>query len=280
MKDIDNKIVLSVLLTVHNRREKTLECLRHLYKNNFKNIELKVFLTDDGSTDGTASAITNEVPDVRIIQGDGNLYWNRGMECAWKCALKVETKIDYFLWLNDDTLLYKDAVNLLLNSALNLSENAIIVGSTQSEEGELSYGGRLNDIKCSIIKPQKKLVKCDTFNGNIVLIPKNVVDQIGIIDHYFIHSFGDIEFGLRAKKNGINSYIAPGILGVCNRNEGIPKYLDSRRSISERLRALYSPLGKNPSEFFYLDRKYRGLRIAVLRYIKLHINSIFPFIVN
>ena len=45
---------IAVILTVHNRKMKTLECLSSLFKehNNFE-----VFLTNDGCTDGTSEVI-------------------------------------------------------------------------------------------------------------------------------------------------------------------------------------------------------------------------------
>ena len=55
---------IAVLLTCFNRKEKTLSCLAGLYESqrvyyerNSSPIELEVFLTDDGCTDGTAQAV-------------------------------------------------------------------------------------------------------------------------------------------------------------------------------------------------------------------------------
>lgn len=51
---------IAVLLTCFNRKEKTLACLAGLYESqkvynerNSTPIEMEVFLTDDGCTDGT-----------------------------------------------------------------------------------------------------------------------------------------------------------------------------------------------------------------------------------
>ena len=46
---------IAVLLTVYNRRDKTLYCLDRLYhQENMDNYKVDVFLTDDGSTDVTS----------------------------------------------------------------------------------------------------------------------------------------------------------------------------------------------------------------------------------
>jgi glycosyltransferase involved in cell wall biosynthesis len=47
-------IKIAVLITCHNRIQKTQTCLKSLFKQKkIENINLKVFLVDDGSTDGT-----------------------------------------------------------------------------------------------------------------------------------------------------------------------------------------------------------------------------------
>ena len=71
---------IAVLMTVYNRREKTLKCLRNLFNQRIPtDFSLDVYLTNDGCKDGTPEALRSEFPQVRIIEGDGSLFWNRGM---------------------------------------------------------------------------------------------------------------------------------------------------------------------------------------------------------
>lgn len=265
---------IAVIMTVHNRRDKTIFCLKSLYNSLLDGIHLSVFLTDDGSTDNTSEEVNKLFPDVNILSGDGTLFWNRGMELAWLEARKE--KFDYYLWLNDDTILFNDSIiNLLKLAQANI--NTIVVGSTVDYKNEISYGGRTNDYNHSLIKPNPNIaIPCDTFNGNIVLIPSIIVNKIGVNAHFFRHSFGDIEYGLRAQKMGFKSIIAPGIYGKCDRNFPIPKFMDSNISLIKRLNILYSPLGFNPNEAFYIDFKYKNLIYAFARFIKVHLNVIFP----
>ena len=79
---------IAVLLTVYNRKESTIKCLRNLHQCEMPiDNELEVFITNDGCTDGTPEAIREEFPEVHIVEGDGTLYWNRGMIAAWKEAV-------------------------------------------------------------------------------------------------------------------------------------------------------------------------------------------------
>lgn len=268
---------IAILMTVHNRKEKTLSCIRNiLQQKKYQDVTIHIFLTDDGCTDGTNEAIKELFPDVTIIKGNGNLFWNRGMNLAWNEASKSEP--DFYLWLNDDTILKSDAIYTLIKNADNTGNKCIIVGSTYASESIpiLTYGGRNKNRKHSLIQPDKeKLIECDTFNGNIVLIPKNVFKKIGYNDTYFHHSFGDIEYGLRASKQGIKNYIAPGILGYCKRNNPIPIFRRKNISILKRYKLLYSPLGYNPKEDYHLNKKFYPRILCFLWFIKLHINVFF-----
>lgn len=86
---------VAVLLTCHNRKEKTLRCLKHLFaqESNAKKYFIEVFLVDDSSTDGTSEGVKDLFPNVNIIKGDGNLFWSRGMQLAWKIAIEKKVMI-------------------------------------------------------------------------------------------------------------------------------------------------------------------------------------------
>lgn len=273
----DMKKNIAVLMTVHNRKEKTLACVKNiLQQEGLQNITLQVYLTDDGCTDGTIEAVKEYFPDLIIIKGNGSLFWNRGMNYAWREAAKSEH--DFYLWLNDDTMLKKEAINILIKCAEQTNSQSIIVGSTYASESIplLTYGGRKRNRKHTLIPPHENhLIECDTFNGNIVLIPRNVFQKVGYNDEYFHHSFGDIEYGLRASKLGLKNYIAPGILGYCKRNNPIPIFRRKNISLFKRYKLLYSPLGYNPKEDYHLNKKFYPLILCILWFIKLHINVLF-----
>ncbi len=57
-------------------------------QSNLDEVRLDTFLVDDGCTDSTAQAVDKEYPQVKILQGDGNLFWGGGMRMAWDEALK------------------------------------------------------------------------------------------------------------------------------------------------------------------------------------------------
>lgn len=264
---------LAILMTCHNRKNKTLQCLEHLYNQiSIENIDFDVFLVDDGSTDGTSVAIKKQFPKVYIIKGNGKLYWNRGMYLAWITALKTPDW-DAVLWLNDDTVLISGALQRLVDYA-KMYRGSIIVGSVCSFEDRniYTYGGYQE--KNVIIRPIDKAIPCNFFNGNIVLVPMEVSDKIGILDYKYRHAVGDFEYGIRANKNGINCYAIPDI-GRCDRNGNYVKWMDRKYNVFTRLKLLYSPLGNNPFEAFYYYKNI-SLKKAFKVFVYVHLKTIWP----
>ncbi|MEG3849282.1 glycosyltransferase family 2 protein [Microcoleus sp. herbarium19] len=244
------QISIAVLMTCHNRKLKTLAALESLFKQILTSeIAIGVYLVDDGSTDGTAVAVQQTYPQVKIFSGDGNLFWNGGMRVAFSEAMKDDP--DYFLWLNDDTVLDPEALNVLLTTSSELikkgEKRAIVAGSTRDPEtSDFTYGGivkitPLLPFKFRFLEPTKAAQSCDSMNGNCVLIPRSVVQIVGNLDPAFIHYLSDWEYGLRARQKGCTVWVAPGYQGICAPNPQSTKI--EAANMSEGLQKMNQPKG-------------------------------------
>lgn len=269
---------IAVLITCHNRKEKTLQCLTALHQCTVPaGYEFEVFLVDDGSTDGTGIAVKEQFPLVNIIQGNGNLYWNRGMRLAWETAAKSK-EFDFYLWLNDDTLLVQNALIELIecyNVSFSVNKShSIIVGSCKesTEVNKFSYGGR-NDR--GTILPNGKLQKCTFINGNVVLINKEIFKALGNLSNDYTHAMGDFDYGLRAKQKGIDCYISKSYIAVCPLNEGSPNWCNPKIPLLKRLKALHTPNGLNINEYIIFRKKFWKWKWIIFA-LKAYLKSIFP----
>ena len=263
---------IAVLMTCFNRKDKTLKSLECLFR---QNTDIDVYLVDDGCTDGTHEAVVLQFPQVNIIQGTGNLFWNRGMHLAWTTAAKTKD-YDFYLWLNDDTSLYENAIKELFSVFHAAGESDVIVcGSLQSPTTKaVSYGGFG---KNGLLAPDGTPQECLTMNGNCVLIPRSVYQKTGNLDACFRHAVGDLDYGYRAGKTGAKIYTTPDFVGTCEHNPTLPKWCLKETPLLKRIKILYSPLGyAEPVPFFIYEKRHFGLFVAMKHFITIHIRLIFP----
>lgn len=238
----DNDV--AVLMTCFNRRELTLRCLRSLYAQEPPpGYSLRVLLTDDGSTDGTGDSVRAQFPQVAVLQGDGTLYWCGGTMMAWNAARPAA----FYLWLNDDVVLLPGALRTLIGVYETSGAAAtIVVGATRDPLlGKTVTGGmrRQSWYKCSLMEPADRAAPCDSFNGNIVLVPRAAEDRIGALAPSFTHYFGDADYGIRARKAGIPVLLAPGHLGECRLNTRTNTSFDASLSLRQRWQNMFGPKG-------------------------------------
>lgn len=249
-------------MTCHNRREKTLACIKALFYASLPlDYSLSVFLVDDGSIDGTSDAISEQFPHVNIIKGNGNLFWNKGMRLAWDTAFKYKD-YDFYLWLNDDTILERDALKELLASyidAIEQEQNACVITGACKNSNSIemfSYGGRTDS---GPVIPNGKIQECKYINGNVVLIPREVFNKLGNLSQDYTHSMGDYDYGLRALRNGFKCYTTKKYIGVCDRNV-LPLWCDPHTPIMKRIKLFFSPKGLNIKEYIVYKKRFFGWR--------------------
>lgn len=260
---------ISILITCFNRVDYTVKCITSLSKYNDL---VDIYLVDDGSTDGTSQIISEQFNYVNIIQGDGSLFWNRGMHLAW---LHASNNIyDYYIWLNNDVELFVGWLEELLNCSKIKNDNSIISGLICSKDkSKCLYGGR-NEQK-SIIIPDGNLSSIYYLNGNVVLIPKSVFNVLGNLDPIYVHDLGDVDYGLRAIKNNIYVYSTTKFIG-----SGLENFINRERKLGvgviKRFKILYSPLGSNPFINFYFRKKHFNYYNAFLYFFFQHFLNILP----
>ena len=244
----------AALLTCHNRKAKTLACLKSLF-----GIlpEVEVYLTDDGCKDGTAEAVKAEFPTVHIIKGNGSLYWNRGMLAAWKEAILDD--FDEYLWLNDDVELYPDFYAEL--KACCPDEDCIVSGLIEDfEKTRIIYGDY--DASKQLVQATGQSQAIEWMNGNVVLVPNAVVEVIGLLDPVFVHDLGDVDYGMRARERGIPVVSTRRPIAASYRND-VCRVRKWGTTLWGRYKALNKPLGSPLGKNFYFRRKHFGVLHAI-----------------
>jgi GT2 family glycosyltransferase len=257
---------IPAILTCVNRREKTISALTKLRELNLpRGTSLDIFLTDDCSTDGTAQAVQDAFSDVHLLQGNGSLFWGGGMRLAFAEAMKSD--FDFYLWVNDDTLLFQHAIVRLLETYESVraeSRDVIVIGSICDPlSGKLSYGGsalgsKLRPLKYRNISPSDFPQRCDIANGNCVLVPKTIAQTLINISPIYTHTMGDLDYILRAGKEGFAIWIAPGWIGACTNNPAAESWLDPALPLRERWRKVTGTKVLPPTEWKHFVKTHGG----------------------
>lgn len=273
---------IAVLLTCHNRRQLTLECLEALFRQKMpETASIEVFLVDDGSTDATGDAVKQQFPSVNVIYGSGKLYWCGGMRLAWNVAMQQD--FDFYLWLNDDTILFADALTIFLEAVNTVSEtskyNGIVVGSTcHKDTGARTYGGGVQVKEKSFnfwpVVPSGSLEPCDTFNGNCVLVSRGAFRELGNLCQEYTHAIGDTDYGLRAKEKKIPMWVAPAYIGTCS-NNATDSWMNNTLPLRKRIENLHNPKGLPPKEWIFFCRRHAGWKWPC-NVIKVYIRVLAP----
>lgn len=282
---------IAVLLTCFNRKEKTIACLRSLYdtyQDAQSPVDVEVFLTDDGSSDGTSEAVLALKPffPFTLLKGDGSLFWNGGMNNSWRAAIK-KGGFDGYLWLNDDCVVLKefweDLVRADEYSIATYGKRGIYVGSTCEPDREtFSYGGfnytNKWTLKDELIHPDgKSIQECQCAHGNITYVSNEVVDVCGVLCDEYCHGGGDHDYTYLAYRADMPVITLPHYAAICENNHiGVAKTtLFEGKNLRERVEYLKSPLGLNLNNTLLFQKRcfpHRYLPVLFSAYLK----AIFP----
>jgi len=125
--------VVSILVISYNTRAMTLDCLRSIAAET--TLPHEVIVVDNASPDGSAAAIAEAFPEVRLIASPENHGFAKGNNVAAEHA-----RGKYILLLNPDTLVLDAAIDRLVAFAGRTPSAGIWGGRTLYPDGSLNAG--------------------------------------------------------------------------------------------------------------------------------------------
>lgn len=260
---------IAVLMTCYNRVDTTLECLRRLFVQEVPDgYSFDVWLVDDNSPDKTGEKVKSAYPQVNVVQGTGSLFWCKGMRLAWDKAAGAYD-YDFYLWLNDDTMLTEGAIKCLIADYENVAkaedEAHTIVGSftTAPDSDFISYG--------TVTKSGERLIPngapqrvSGVMAGNCVLISRAVYGRIGPICGKFHHGGGDYDYAYLMHESGIPFYCASKVIGWCPANHS--NFTFKGKNLWQRIRLLWRPKGVCLHDALLMRMRHGGIFRATLTF--------------
>lgn len=209
---------VAVIVVNWNNAQDTIDCVNSLKKINYKNF--KVFLVDNGSTDGSLEKLRPFADEnIEIIETGKNLGFSGGNNVAVEKALAE--KFDFILLLNNDTTVDPDFLGELVKVAEGDPKIGIVGSKIYFYDnpkriwyggGKFTWfgGGRHLQYEEIDKNPEESNPKETGYmTGCSFLIKSEVVRKIGGLDERFFLYYEDTDWSLSTKEVGYKIVYAP-----------------------------------------------------------------------
>ena len=201
-----------IVVPVYNRKAFTRSFLECLARQTFR--QFVTIVVDDGSSDGTGEMIKRDFTDVRLLRGDGNLWWTGAINMGLEHALALASDGDAVLIINDD--LEIDPGYLETLHGVSAANPRTLIGSVvvDIERPDLIADGgwtvnwwtakfrKVNENRSLSEFPPGYASDVSMLTGWGTLVPVEVFRRIGLYDSKHFQQCGDTELTVRAKNAG------------------------------------------------------------------------------
>lgn len=224
-----------IVIVNYRTPELTIDSLRSL---SMQVVDLEgghVVVADNDSSDGSVEKLTAAVKRegwsawASIMPLDRNGGFAYGNNAGIRAALASTDHVDYVMLLNPDTIVRKGAVKALVEF-MDGHPRAGIAGSLlengdggvecsahtfPSPLGELDEGARLGVLsrllRRYVVTPPLRAVAhpCDWVSGASMIIRRQVIEGIGLMDENYFLYFEEVDFCRRAKLAGWECWHVP-----------------------------------------------------------------------
>ena len=267
---------LSVVLLSYNTRDLTEQALRSTLTA-LDGIQSETFVVDNASVDGSAEMIKEKFPEVTLIVNDKNIGFSGGNN---KALSKVSGS--YILLINTDTIVHRDAFKELVGF-LDANPQAGAVGcKILNPDGTLQLDSRrgfptpfaafckmsglsrlfpkhkkIARYNMTFLDPEKE-AEVDVLSGSCMLVRKEAMDQVGLLDEDYFMYGEDIDWCYRIRKAGWKIFYIPSAQIIHFRGESgraVPLRILYRKS-----KAMSIFVGK------HMVRRYRFFPMWILHF--------------
>jgi len=217
---------LSIIIVNWKVKDLLKKCLQSIFEQT-KNISFEVFVVDNASSDGSVEMVREKFPQVDLIASSENLGFAKGNNLAIK-----KSRGRYILLLNPDTEILDNALEKmvrfmdahldcgisgcnLLNPDLSLQPSVRAFPNLASQAFILLKIHHLLPHTKTIYKylvqnfDYEKMQEVDQVMGAFMMIRREVIEKIGMLDEKFWIWFEEVDFCKRAKSASFKILYTP-----------------------------------------------------------------------
>jgi GT2 family glycosyltransferase len=200
-----------ILLPVHNRREVTRRFIKCLQEQTHRSYHL--VLIDDGSTDGTAEMVREEIKVLTIITGKGDWWWGGALHEGYKwLRARNSSSADIVLIMNDDIEFDRDFLEKAVIALRDRPKTFLLSECYSRVTGQFLEAGMHVDWKRFVFEQasQDKPVNCLSTRGLFFRVADFFIVG-GFHPRLLPHYVSDYEFTIRAGRKGMSLISDPSV---------------------------------------------------------------------
>ena len=225
MNRSDSPAVAIIILNWNNWQD-TIACLKSLAGIDYPNYQ--IFLVDNGSTDDSVAQIRQRFGTIQLFETGENLGFSQGVNFG----IGQAKTSDLILLLNNDTIVTPDFLTELVRKITSGDTIGLVGSKIYYHEGSgamprpgqfpgkriWSAGGGIEKLTRRTFHFGEKKIdrgqfdqprEVDFLSGCCLLIKREVIDKIGLLDSDYFMYYEDVDFCLRAKEHGYKIVYAP-----------------------------------------------------------------------
>jgi GT2 family glycosyltransferase len=209
---ISNSSKVGVVILNWNAFEMTVECIESLRKLDYPSYEL--YIVDNASTDGSYEKLLSSKfnGDVHVILNPTNLGYAGGVNAGIVKA--IENGCSY-IWLvnNDAKIINSSALTELVKTCEEDKKIGAAGSLIKYPTGEIQFAG--GEIKLPLVKGihfeenLNRVSETEYVTGCSLLIPKQVIERIGLISEDYFLYYEDADYCKKIKQAGYKCVVVP-----------------------------------------------------------------------
>lgn len=204
---------VSVIIPIYNKKKYTKNCLESVFSVGAK-CDFEVIVVNNASTDDSGKYLKSLGEKIVVLDNEKNL----GFAKACNQGVKVATG-EYLLFLNNDTVVTDDWLDILVNEPDKNKDIAIVGPKLLYPDDTIQHAGIVFDEKKwphhiykkepkdALYVNKKRQFQCLT--GACFLTRKSIFDRVGGFDEAYRNGLEDLDLCLKIRELGFGVLYCP-----------------------------------------------------------------------
>jgi len=282
-KSIVKNLDVSIIIITYNSFDTIRQCLDSIEKT-VKKSSFEVIVVDNASSDGSVKEIQNS--KFKIIRNKENL----GFSKANNQGIKISQKSRYVLFLNPDTVVYKNTIDGMIDFMDKTPDAGAATCFVELKNGKLDgscHRGFPTPLRsmfyfiglCKVFPKSKffagynmtyldfnRTHEIDALAGSFMITRREVGEKLNWWDEDYFFYGEDLDFCFRIKKLGYKIYFVPQYRAL------------HYKGVSSGIKKVSKDISKATKEtkLFATKHRFNAMRI----FYKKHYKDKYPWIIN